>query len=706
MAHPTHAYRTPSTYVVTLTVGNGQTSAKSLPASVKVSDPNSPVPPAANFDFQPRSAEVGQAVRFNDASVGRVTEWLWDWGDGTRSSGRRPAPHLVDPEHLPGDVDRPEPVRGGFSDQDDPDRGEGRAAKALFDFSPKAPIAGNPVQFTDLSSGGPSSWTWDFGDGSGSVGRSPLPSVQGGEDLYRQVDGEERQGDLRGQPAGAGGRRRRQAASPDDRERPQCRGQPEGDVHVQRHDRQPDVADLDHRRRSHRDRSDAEWSWPEPGNYAVTLTARNAVGEDSVSVTIPVARAGQRLKAEFSVRPGRNSQDAALPGQPVQFLDASEGKPTTYTWDWGDGTMPLSGTSASPTHIYARAGTFNARLTVSSPGVASDTVTHPVFVSGPADPPVADFTASPAAPRIGETVTFTDASATRPRRRRGGGTSGRQRSTDRSPTHVYAKAGPVMVTLTVDNRNGQTATKSLVMNIGDRAPTAASFTITPTGTWEQVAGVADVPRHNARQRDDADLHVPHRPLAARPAGAASPTPSPSPVTTVSMKVCVTADPTNCATATQALTIQAAETAPTVNVDIGGLIDKGTLTGAVGQQLTFSAATTGNPTTIEWMIEQATAARYRADAVHADRGRRPGLVGDGLQRGGQRHRQGPAPHRRRRPPTPSSPRRRGARQHGHDVHRSVDGTRHELGVDGQRSSGVRQAVADLVFPQRGDVQREG
>ncbi len=49
----------------------------------------------------------------------------------------------------------------------------GTAPGANFTFSPAAPTAGSPVAFADSSSGGPFSWTWNFGDGTTSTQQSP-----------------------------------------------------------------------------------------------------------------------------------------------------------------------------------------------------------------------------------------------------------------------------------------------------------------------------------------------------------------------------------------------------------------------------------------------------------------------------------------------------------------------------------------------------
>ncbi|HOC44809.1 MAG TPA: DNRLRE domain-containing protein [Thermoanaerobaculales bacterium] len=43
-----------------------------------------------------------------------------------------------------------------------------QAPVANFSWSPQSPSAGQPVQFSDMSTGSPTAWAWDFGDGSGS----------------------------------------------------------------------------------------------------------------------------------------------------------------------------------------------------------------------------------------------------------------------------------------------------------------------------------------------------------------------------------------------------------------------------------------------------------------------------------------------------------------------------------------------------------
>lgn len=54
---------------------------------------------------------------------------------------------------------------------------------ASFTFSPSSPAANQAVQFTDTSSGSPTSWYWTFGDGGTSTTRNPSHSF-GGTQTY------------------------------------------------------------------------------------------------------------------------------------------------------------------------------------------------------------------------------------------------------------------------------------------------------------------------------------------------------------------------------------------------------------------------------------------------------------------------------------------------------------------------------------------
>lgn len=47
-------------------------------------------PPVADFSAQPRTGEGSLNVQFTDRSIGNITYWLWDFGDGTDSNAQNP----------------------------------------------------------------------------------------------------------------------------------------------------------------------------------------------------------------------------------------------------------------------------------------------------------------------------------------------------------------------------------------------------------------------------------------------------------------------------------------------------------------------------------------------------------------------------------------------------------------------------------------
>ncbi len=108
-----------------------------------------------------------------------------------------------------------------------------------------------------------------------------------------------------------------------------------------------------------------------PGSYTVQLRVSNSGGSNTSlpGTTITVTEPPVAPTAAFSTTINHLS---------VNFTDQSSGTPPlTYAWDFGDGA---TSSQASPSHVYASAGTFPVTLTVTN-SAGSDNQTQPVTVT-------------------------------------------------------------------------------------------------------------------------------------------------------------------------------------------------------------------------------------------------------------------------------------------------------------------------------------
>ncbi|MGI6718740.1 MAG: PKD domain-containing protein [Bacteroidales bacterium] len=188
------------------------------------------------------------------------------------------------------------------------------------------------------------------------------------------------------------------------------------------------------------------------GTYDVTLTVSNAGGNDTKKITnyITVNSVVDSPVANFTA-----DVTTIEEGGSVSFTDLSTNEPTSWNWIFEGGT-PSTSTSQNPTVVYNTAGTYDVTLIVSNAG-GTDTkkITNYITVNSVVDSPVANFAADVTAFDAGDSVNFTDLSTNEPTSWNwtfeGGIPSS---STAQNPTVVYNTAGTYDVTLTVSNAGG------------------------------------------------------------------------------------------------------------------------------------------------------------------------------------------------------------------------------------------------------------
>jgi PKD repeat protein len=180
VSNPVHIYHNPGTYTVMLTIrdsGAGLSATNTRQGYITVSA--LPPAPVAAFTANQTSGNAPLAVHFTDLSTGTPFEWGWSFGDAGTSA-------LQNPVHVytaPGTYTVSLTIRG-ISGTDSETK---MKYITVIVSPPAANFTANrtegttalPVAFTDLSTGFPDTWTWNFGDGGTSTARNPVHTYTG-----------------------------------------------------------------------------------------------------------------------------------------------------------------------------------------------------------------------------------------------------------------------------------------------------------------------------------------------------------------------------------------------------------------------------------------------------------------------------------------------------------------------------------------------
>jgi len=403
--NPSHTYQNPGSYTISLTVTAGSVSSKATKKvrvyGSKATSSLKTVEVLPDFTFSPVNPEVGVSVQFKDASTGNPTSWSWDFGDGEKSTNQNPQHQYQNS----GIFNVTLTVSNGTSSKS--------LTKTItvipaltpgFSFSPVNPEAGELIQFQDSTSGNPSAWSWNFGDGSTS-------NLQNPSHLYNNA------GTYTVTLTASNGLETKTASktinvkaviqadftySPTN---------PTAGTQIQFTDKSTG--------------SITSWSWQfgdggtssqknptktysTAASYNVKLTISDGTTSNSMTQTVTVVAS---LVADFTLSP-----NSPAVGQEVQFLDNSQGSPTSWSWDFGDGGKS---TAKNPTHTYSQAGAYTVKLVISD-GTNSSTKSKSLTVSSTSTSKVitassctlADVRAAIATAKAGDTVVVPNGTAT------------------------------------------------------------------------------------------------------------------------------------------------------------------------------------------------------------------------------------------------------------------------------------------------------
>ncbi|WP_082089518.1 PKD domain-containing protein [Methanosarcina horonobensis] len=340
---------------------------------------NSPEPvlPVADFSNDVTSGNAPLTVTFTDKSTEAPTEWNWDFGDGNDSTDRNPIHTYTS--------------AGTYTVKLTVSNENGTASKdgtitvlqtsepvvPAADFSSNVTSGNAPldVSFTDISTGSPAAWNWDFGDGTSSADQNPVHTYSSegtytvmltvsnangtsSKTLEINVTGVEM--DM-GLPVVDFGTNATQGSAP---------------LAVQFTDLSQNVVswswDFDNNGQSDSSDQNPVYVYEIPGDYTVNLTVSNANGTASKTTTITVREAETDTGlpvADFSA----NVTSGYAPLS-VLFTDQSQ-KATEISWDFNnDGLADVN--SSTVIYVYTSPGTYSVNLIATNDnGTVSKTAT-------------------------------------------------------------------------------------------------------------------------------------------------------------------------------------------------------------------------------------------------------------------------------------------------------------------------------------------
>ena len=174
--NPQVVYNSPGTYNVSLTVSNAfGTNTKTKIKYITVLD--LPVP-VADFTATPTTVYVGETVSFTDLSTNNPTSWNWSFSGGTPTSSTTQNPQIV--YNSPGTYNVSLTVSNAFgTDTKTKTDYIHVSTPSIVNFTADQTIInqGEVVHFSDLSTGNPYFWLWEFQGGTPAINYQQNPTI-------------------------------------------------------------------------------------------------------------------------------------------------------------------------------------------------------------------------------------------------------------------------------------------------------------------------------------------------------------------------------------------------------------------------------------------------------------------------------------------------------------------------------------------------
>jgi PKD repeat protein len=118
-----------------------------------------------------------------------------------------------------------------------------------------------------------------------------------------------------------------------------------------------------------------QYTYNEPGNYTVSLTASNPNGNNTLIQTEYVKVTTCPRYADFIAEP-----TVGVGTTTVQFTDMSMGEVLSWAWDFqSDGIIDSN--EQNPSHVYSKNGVYSVTLTITTTAICEDTITKHDYIS-------------------------------------------------------------------------------------------------------------------------------------------------------------------------------------------------------------------------------------------------------------------------------------------------------------------------------------